>query len=506
MLTLAQLMSRVAERKGYAVQGADEGALLARKGDEKLLVAWSLDNSVTTADASLFLAAIEQIAAQKGILVAPKGIDEAAKDLLASRKTIEVWAESRLVVEVGEALVKHALENPDVSPPPANAPAAGPSAPPATVAAAAQRSGNQRTTSLIGRAVASSGKAHDPGTVMFMPSKPTRQLATGASVAIQQKGQSLGYVWGGVGGTSSPGVAQVRNGRRPQPAGTPVPTAAPAPSSALAAADDVELITTPRRRAPPAQAPAAPAPMMVPEDTDSELITTPRRPAPVQSAPMATVAQVAQAAPPVTSLSASLATADADEEEEYEIISTPRKAKPAASETTTTAAAPEGSTWLRVRHAREHAFSKASVKGGASINLALVPHVAFEYDVHMEREGMVAPVVGKGVILVSSMTGELRTVDTLEFGEEPAGARKDPVKLQAVDVYDKVKAHISKTFTKSVNTERELAGNTVMETVKLTPDLSEMGLNHRGIVHVPVWETVTAEGPVRIDAYTGQRL
>lgn len=508
MPTLDQLVSRVVERKGYAVQGADEGALLARKDDERLLVAWSPKASVSIADASMYLAAMEQIGATSGVLIAPLGIDQNARDLLAAKETVEVWPESRLVIEAGEAVVKDAIESFKAGP----QPAAGPAAPRATAAAAAATYLPRTptpTASLIGRAIASTGRPHDPGTVMFMPSKPTRQVAGGSQAAIPQKNGALGYAWGGMGGTTSNGIAMVRNGRRrteeaPAISATPIPDASTG-LAAIAENDDVELITTPRkpRRAP--EAPAAPAkPIIEADEMDIEIMTTPRNRGRRMNGAAATAAVAtpvaepaapepvaAPAAPAPTSLSATFA-----------------PSLEAAVAATSAPAAETGATnALRIRVPREDAFARAGVSGGASVKLALVPHIAFNYDLHMERPGMVAPVTAKGTILVSSVTGELRVADALErAASEPADARKDAERLHAVDVYDRVKAHMTKTYTKMVNTERELAGNTVMETVKLTPDQNEMGLDHKGVVYVPVWETSGAEGPVRVCGYTGDRL
>src|SRR5579859_7055834 len=110
MQTMDQHLARVAEHKGFTIQGADAEALFARKGDETLLAAWKLDGPVTLTDAQLFLQAYEQVHATHGILVAARGLDAAAKDALAAAKGVEAWAESRLVLEIGEALVKDAVE------------------------------------------------------------------------------------------------------------------------------------------------------------------------------------------------------------------------------------------------------------------------------------------------------------------------------------------------------------------------------------------------------------
>jgi hypothetical protein len=72
-----------------------------------------------------------------------------------------------------------------------------------------------------------------------------------------------------------------------------------------------------------------------------------------------------------------------------------------------------------------------------------------------------------------------------------------------VDVYEKVKGHMLKTYSKTVQVEKEIAGNTVMENLKLVPDPDEMGLQHRGMIMGPVWEITTSTGVTRVDAYTG---
>lgn len=473
MLTLAQLMSRVAERKGYTIQGSDQGALLAKKGDERLLVAWNPEGSVTTADASLFLAALEQVHAERGILIAPKGADQGAKDVLASIKNVEVWAESRLVVEVGEALVKLALEE-TAAPAPASLPAAGPAAPPATQRAATA----SRSDSLLSRAVASTGNTHNPGAVIYMPSKATRQVAGAGGAIHQQKSGALGYAWGGAtGAASSPGVAQVRNGRR-----APVESAAPAPSATMVASDDVEIISTPKKRPAPAAEAAPAAPIMAPqEDSGAEILGTSRK---------------APAPPPAPAAPASLSAT----------MPTPEPAPVARPAPVSTPLPANGCTTLKQRLGRDEAFAKAQAKGAANARLVLIPHVAFEYDVCMQRPNMTTPVTGRGAVLVSSLTGTVRNVDRLDFAEaDPTDARKENVKLQAVDLYDKVKGFMTKTFSRSVNTEREVAGNTVMETLKLVPDPDEMGLQHKGIVYVPCWESVASDGAVRVDAYVGEK-
>lgn len=462
MLTIDQLLSRVVERKGYTVQGADAEALMARKGDETLLAAWKTDGPLDASDVQVFLQAFEQVRAASGILLAPAGVEPAAKDALAQARGVEVWAESRIVLEVGEALVKDAWDGRH-PPAPAVGPAGPASLPPTPTRTYPQAAGGIHA-SLVAKAAASVGS--NSGAAYFMPSKPTRSADLKADIP-QGRGGSLGYAWGGPGGgTASPGIAQVRSGRHPSrqvdqwgnlvdPA-----KAKPATPTTVVGEDDVEIISTPKKGSAP-RAAAAAAPAM----------------APTLPAPAA--------------------------EEAYEIISAPKKtaARVAAPQ------APPACNTLAVKLSKDEALAKVQAKPGAIVKLALVPHVAFEYDVHLERPGMPAPVEGKGALLVSSLTGDLRTVDGLAYAPaEPTDARKDQEKLQAVDLYEKVKGHMTKTFSRTMNVEREVAGNTVMETLKLVPDPDEMGLQHRGVVYVPVWEITGGGVNTKVDAFTGQAL
>lgn len=499
MPSLDQLLSRVVARKGYTIVGADSEGLLARKGEESLLVAWETDAALQASDVQMFQTALDQVQASQGILVALRGTDAAAKDAMAADKRLECWAESRLVVEVGEAFVKDALSAQSAEP------ASAPASPHAAIAAEAPAAAQpRRFPSLV--AQAASLTSSNPGAAMFMPSKPRAPAAEAAPAA-----KILGYAWGGApaGTSTSAGVAQIRNGRRrpsaeePQAVGAapaapaqyedveiittprkPRPEPAPAPvASAPAVHEDVEIITTPRKTHPaPAPAPVPAAPL---ESEEFEIITTPRKPAPSAVSPAATAAPVAEPAPAAAS---------------FESLTTSRSApapQPAAAPTT------QGGV-LTLNLTREQAMEKAQVRPGAGARLALVPHVAFRYDLHMERAGMPMPVTGKGVILASSVTGQLVAAEGLSFAEAaPAEARRDAEKLQAVDVYDSVKGHLVKTYGRTMSVERELAGNTIMETVKMSPSPEEMGLDHVGVVHVPVWEITTSTGVVKVDAYTG---
>ncbi|HEX2021951.1 MAG TPA: hypothetical protein VHH36_04515 [Candidatus Thermoplasmatota archaeon] len=451
MTTLDQLLARVVERKGFTVAGSDAGALLARKGTESLLVAWSLDGPVTQADAQMFLGAMAQIPATSGILVAPRGVDAGVKEAVAA-KGVDVWAESRLVVEVGEALVRDALDPPH----PAAALPPTPTAAPAQPAAPAKPA-QRAFPSLVAQA-ASASQSSGSGAAYFMPNKPKPQPAD-MQAQIPQRGQALGYAWGGPASTSSPGIAQVRSGKpriQTDQWGNVVQAAPAATPTTIVPDADVEITTTPRKRGAPAAQAASAAP------------------APVAAAP---------------------------QEEAYEILSSKKPAAPAASPVAP-AGPIQGCTTLKVKVGRDEAAAKASAR--TPPKLALVPHVAFAYDLHMERPGMPAPVEAQGALLLSSLSGEIRSVDRLEFeAADPAEARKDQVKLTAVDLYDKVKGHMAKTYGRTQNVEREVAGNTVMETLKLTPDPEEMGLDHKGIVYVPVWEMTGPTGPVKVDAYTG---
>ncbi len=448
MQTLDQLIARVVEHKGYTVQGSDAEALFARKGDEAFLAAWKLDGPVTAADAQLFLQAYEQVHATSGVLVAPRGLDAAAKDAIAAAKGVEAWAESRLVLEVGEAMVKDALDGRQPAGVAAPAPVA-PSAPaqfPATPASAFQASPQTQATnkttskfpSLVAQA-ASASVVSNAGAAYFMPNHHKEAPADMQATIAQQKGGALGYAWGGATGSSSnPGIAQVRSGRHPS--------------------KHVDQWGN-----------------LIPEG---------------QQAPVASAASAAPAAAAVQV---------APDEEAYEIITTKKPAKAAA---TVVEPVSTGSGVLKLNVSAQDALAKSGKTG--TPKLALVPHVAFDYDLHMERPGLATPVTGKGALLVSSLTGDLRTVDALAWEPTaPADARREQEKLQAVDLYEKVKAHMLKTYTKTVQVEKEIAGNTVMENVKLVPDPDEMGLQHRGMIMCPVWEITTSTGVTRVDAFTG---
>lgn len=444
-MTLDQLLARVVERKGYSVQGTDPEALFARKGDDTLLAAWKTDGALTTNEATIFLSAMEQVHAKSGILVAPQGAEPAAKDLLAA-KGVDVWAESRLVLEVGEALVADAIAARGPQPQaPGPAPQGASRFPPTPAATAPETSkplaGNKPTGSLIATATASMSK--NTGAAYFMPNKKKEQPADMQATIGVQKGGALGYAWGGVtGGTSNAGIAQVRSGRHPS-----------------------KKVDQWGNLVPPGQAQAQ---------------------------------GQAQAAP------AKAATVNA-EEDAYEIITTPKKKAVAAA--TAQGPPPGASNTLKLAVTKEDALAKAGAKGGAIVKLALVPHVAFEYDLHLEREGLPEPIEGKGAVLVSSLTGDLRTVERLDYNAtEPTDARKEQEKLQAVDVYDKVKGYMLKTYSRTLSVEKEIAGNTVMENLKVTPDPEEMGLQHRGIVYVPVWEITGGGVNAKVDAFTGQAL
>lgn len=487
MPSLDQLLSRVVERKGFTVQGADQEALFARKGEETLLAAWKLDGPLSASEAAMFVAAMEQVRATTGILVTPKGVEPAAKELAASNKAIEFWAESRLVLEVGEALVRDACDGPLHHPAAAPAAAGYPATPASgqtpgphsysganAFQATAEVQATNRTTSKFPSLVAQAASASvvsNHGAAYFMPNKRKEQPADMQAQIGVQKGGSLGYAWGGAtggsgAGTSNPGIAQVRSGK-----------------PRLQTDQWGNVIKPGQQAAAPAQ------PMMAP-DAGVEIVSTPRR----ASAPAAPAPQVA---PPVKA-------PVVHDNEAYEIITTKKKPEHSAVQVPA-ASAPAGCTTLKLNVGKDEAVAKTGKSGAA--RLTLVPHVAFEYDLEMNRPGMVAPVTAKGAVLVSSLTGELRTIDSLAYADsEPADARKDAEKLHAVDVYDKVKGHLGKTYTKTIQVEREVAGNGIMENVKMTPDIDEMGLEHKGIVQLPVWEITGSTGVVKVDAFTGAVL
>ena len=458
-LGLDHLLSRVVERKGYTIQGADKEALFAKKGDDVLLAAWKLDAALTPEDAQMFLAAIDQLHATTGVLVCPRGADDATKALLATAKGVEMWTESRIIVEVGDALLKDAIE---ASVPIAPKPMTAAQAYNAAALPAAPVRNPTKFPSLVSQAAtASSGSGS--GVAYFMPNKKKEQPIDMQGTISQAKGGSLNYAWGGMAGAgpSSPGIA-TRLPSKPSVKtdqwGNVVKGAAAGTAPAVIATDDVEITATPRRGTR-------------------------------QANPAAT-----GAAPPVV--------LDANEEA-YEIITT-KKEKPKA---VVKDASTPSCTTLKVNVSKDEAVAKVGKPGTAK--LALVPHVAFEYHVEMSRPGMTAPVTGDGAVLINSLTGDLRSVEgglAWNPSEPTDASRKDAEKLTAVDVYDKVKGFMAKTFTKTLNVEKEVAGNTVSSTLKLTPEPDEMGLDHKGIVYVPTWEITTSTGVVKVDGFTGAVL
>lgn len=450
MQSLDQLIARVAEHKGYTVQGADAEALFARKGDDTLLCAWKLDGPVTAADAQLFLTAYEQVHATSGILVAPKGVDPAAKDALGAVKGVEAWAESRLVLEVGEALVRDAVvAGPSA---PAAAPTPAPAAPPAPQwASPNQATGSQgarKFPSLIAQAASAASNA---GGVYVMPNRHKEAPADmQATLRTERNGGQLGYAWGGsaVSSGGGTGIAQYRNPHATRQVDQWGNAIDPAKAAAMAASAPAAMEHAPAQ----ARGHAAPTPVV-----------------------------------------------NADEEA-YEIITTPKKKATVATEAPT-----NGSGCLKVNVSAQDALAKSGKTGATK--LTLVPHIAFDYDVHVERPELPAPITGKGSLLVSSLTGELRTVDSLQWeASVPADARKENEKLQAVDIYDKIKGYMGKTFGKTMQVEKEIAGNTVMANLKISPEPDEMGLQHRGMILCPVWEINTSTGIVKVDAYSGALL
>jgi hypothetical protein len=161
---------------------------------------------------------------------------------------------------------------------------------------------------------------------------------------------------------------------------------------------------------------------------------------------------------------------------------------------------PEGST-LRMHVSREEAAAKAANLGRLQqAHLTLVPHVTFEYECHLEHELLPQPLNAKGAVLVNAVSGNLRELPALELADPPADADRLQARFSAVDVYEKVKGHILKEVTREVKVEREVGGSTVMGTERIAPSMDELGLNHRGIVQVPVWHLVGEHGSADVDA------
>lgn len=166
---------------------------------------------------------------------------------------------------------------------------------------------------------------------------------------------------------------------------------------------------------------------------------------------------------------------------------------------------PDGAT-LRAKlggqDAAAHATGLGRIQSG---KLTLVPHIAFDFDCRVEHEALPQPIEAKGTLLINTITGAMRELPALDLGEAPKDAEKLAQRLQALDVYDRVKGHLFKLTTREVKIEKEVGGSTVMGTEKIGPGSpDELGLQHRGIVLVPIWHLVGEHGSMDIDAVTGE--
>ncbi|MHB8586980.1 MAG: hypothetical protein ACYDDF_14215 [Thermoplasmatota archaeon] len=169
--------------------------------------------------------------------------------------------------------------------------------------------------------------------------------------------------------------------------------------------------------------------------------------------------------------------------------------------TVVTAKFPDGAT-MRLRTAAADAAQRAPTLGRIqTAQLQLIPHITFDYDCRLENEYLPEPIVAKGAVLVNALSGTLVDVPAVELGEAlKEGAPQQP-RLAALDVYDKVKSHLMKQVSREVKIEREVGGSTVMGTEKIAPSIDELGLNHRGMVLVPVWHLVGEHGTADIEGY-----
>lgn len=166
---------------------------------------------------------------------------------------------------------------------------------------------------------------------------------------------------------------------------------------------------------------------------------------------------------------------------------------------------PENATLRTHFGAREAAAKATSLGRLQAAKLTLVPHIAFDFDCHIEHEALPAPIDAKGTLLIHTGTGTMRELPSLDLAEPPKDAEKLGARLTALDVYDRVKGHLLKQTTREVKIEKEVGGSTVMGTEKVGPQSpDELGLAHRGIVNVPVWHFVGEHGSLDVDAVTGE--
>ncbi|MHB8606287.1 MAG: hypothetical protein ACYDCK_13640, partial [Thermoplasmatota archaeon] len=165
---------------------------------------------------------------------------------------------------------------------------------------------------------------------------------------------------------------------------------------------------------------------------------------------------------------------------------------------------------LAVRVAKQDAAQRVVDRIGTlkGARLSLVPHIAFDFDAWVEAESLPEPLSGKGAVLVNAITGTMRDTTPIEIGQtlpEAAAPTGEP-KVQALDVYEKVKGHILKQFSRELKVSREVAGVDVFENVKVVPSIDDLGMNHRGVVLVPVWSLTGDKGSVELDAASGAIL
>lgn len=480
-----ELLRHVFERKGYAVGagrpviGASgttyEAPIFAQHASGDLIVLWKVHGAVSAED----LEAVGRAVSDTNVAGAVVATASAANASPAPGSKVDLWSLPRLIAEVGEAYVHAAVQEEGPAPDGAASGAAAPA--PEPVAAPARDKNKFR--SLVAMATDVSATAGTDPNVYLYNTKPRSRTSDAASA------KPLPYAWSGQGAanaapTHSSVAEYVQTRRRPAAAAPRAPIMAPEDN-------DVEIITTPRKRAAPAE-PPAPASMVADEEEEYEIITSkkPRKQAVLEDTPAAAPAPASAPAPaPAAAVVAARA---------------PEPPAPAAPEWQGPTAPPQT---CAVRLTREQAARAAAAHVGAArdVRLALVPHIAFDYDASVEHPKLSSPLAGRGAVYVNAVTGAMRDGDAVAFGTSlpEAADPPAPTRLQAADVYEKVKGFLTKQFSRELKVTREVGGNEVYENVRVTPALHQLGLDHRGVVNAPVWVVQGERGTAHVDAVTG---
>lgn len=451
-----ELLAQVFERRGYTVAfGATmtgqsgtsyQVPLLAKSGANALAVLWKTDQPLSATEATSFAGALTDLGLAGGVLVAWAGAEPAATGVAVGK--VEVWNQARTAAEVGDAILAQTLA-PAKPTGPVPMTGAAASAPVSTVPVTVVTTPAAAPTPAAPIAAAAVGPKHPS----FLSRAASAAASAGDAVLVSGRrkteapspsdGRPLGYAWtsGGVSSglvPASKGAIEVPNRARRSEVASNGPAAIPG--------------ITGDANAPATRAPSAPS---------APRITPPHGPMDLSPRPTGL--------PPLPA----------------------------------TVPAPTGTQVLTTVVAKDAALGMAATAVGnvRAAKFALVPHVAFDYDCHVESEYFEKPMTGKGTVLVNAITGTVHNVAPMSLVETvPEAAEVLPAKFTAVDVYDKVKAVLTKVFVKEVSIAKEIDGNEISDTKRISASLDDLNLNHRGIVMVPTWVCQGEKGTAQVDA------